>query len=97
LLREQLVLTDIGRNHLPDLPGFQQPAQSDAVDAGIVGDHREVLDAGIADRIRQRLGDAAKTETTGHDHHAVLQNAFEGRFGVGIDLVHEKRPDGGSR
>src|SRR5690348_6225699 len=35
LLREQLVLAYIGGNHLLDLPRLQQPAQSDAVDAGI--------------------------------------------------------------
>ena len=47
LLREQLVLADIGRDHLLDLPRLQQPAEADAVDAGIVGDDRQTLDAGI--------------------------------------------------
>ena len=88
LLGEQLVLADIGRDHLLDLPGLQQPAQPDAVDAGIVGDHGQVLDAGLADRVRQGFGDAAKTKTARHDHHAVLENAIECRFGVGVDLVH---------
>src|SRR5207237_115775 len=49
LLREQLVLADIGRDHLFDLPRLQQPAQPDAVDARIVGDDRQALDAGIAE------------------------------------------------
>ena len=88
LLREQLVLADIGRDHLLDLPRLQQAAQPDAVDAGIVGDHGQVLDAGIADRVRQGLGDAAQAEAAGHDHHAVLEDAVECRFGVGVDLVH---------
>ena len=47
LLREQLVFTDIGRDHLLDLPRLQKPAQADAVDARIVGDDGQVLDAGI--------------------------------------------------
>ena len=88
LLREQLVLADIGRDHLLDLPRLQQPAEADAVDAGIVGDDRQVLDAGVADRVRQGLGDAAQAEAAGHDHHAVLEDAIECRFGVGINLVH---------
>ena len=40
LLREQLVLADIGRDHLLDLARLQQQAEADAVDAGIVGDRR---------------------------------------------------------
>ncbi len=51
--------------------------------------HGQVLDAGIADRVDQRLGNAAQPEAAGHDHHAVLQQAGERRFGVRIDLVHE--------
>ena len=50
---EQLVLADIGRDHLLDLAGFEQAAQPDTVDAGIVGNHGQALDPGIADRIRQ--------------------------------------------
>ena len=69
---------------------------SDAIDAGIVGDHRQVLHPGIPDRIGQSLGDAAQAKAARHDHHAVLENAVECRFGVGIDLVHgDQRPDGG--
>ena len=52
LLREQLVLADIGRDHLLDLPRLQKQAQPDAVDAGIVGDDGQILDAGVADRVR---------------------------------------------
>src|SRR6185312_10840072 len=97
LLGEQLVLADIGGDHLPDLPCLEQPRETDAVDAGIVRHHREALHAGVADRIRQGLGDATEAETTGHDHHAVLEEAVEGGFGVGINLVHEIRPRGRKR
>jgi hypothetical protein len=36
LLREQLVLADIGRDHLLDLPVLQQAAEADAVDAALL-------------------------------------------------------------
>ena len=86
---KSLVLANIGRDHLPDLPGVEQDAEADAVDAGIVGDDGQVLHAGIADREDQRLGDAAQPEAAGHDHHAVLEQAGERRRRIGIDLFHE--------
>ncbi len=88
LLCEQLVLADIGRDHLLDLAGFQQPAQSDAVNARIVGNNCQILDAGFTQGVREDFGDTAKSETARHDHHAVLENTFERGFRVGKDLVH---------
>src|SRR5262245_11487287 len=38
LLRESLVLPDIGRDHLLDLLGVEQQAKADPVDAAVVGD-----------------------------------------------------------
>src|ERR1700759_4315545 len=87
---KQLVLADIGRDHLLDLPRLQQAGEPDAVDAGIVGDHREALHPGLAERVRQGLGNAAEAEAAGHDHHAVLEKAIEGRFRVGVNLFHER-------
>ncbi len=83
LLRERLVLADIGRDHLLDLPGVEQQAEADAVDARIVGHDGQVLHAGIADRQDQRFGDAAQPEAPGHDQHAVLQQAGERRRASG--------------
>ena len=37
---EQLVLADIGRDHLADLPAFEQQTEPGAVDPGIVRDRR---------------------------------------------------------
>ena len=90
LLGESLVLADIGRDHLPDLPGFEQDAEADAVDAGIVGDDGEVFHPGIADGEDQRFRNAAQPEAAGHDHHAVLEHPGERGPRVGIDLVHER-------
>ena len=92
LLGEQLVLAHVGRDHLLDLLGLQQQAEPRAVDACIVGDDGEVLHPGIADRRNQHLGDAAKAEAAGTDQHAVLEHARERRLGVGIDLLHERKP-----
>jgi hypothetical protein len=47
---------------LLDLPRLQQLAEAEAVDAGVVGDHGQVLHAAVAQRVDQRLGDAAQAE-----------------------------------
>ena len=62
LLGEQLVLAHIGRDHLADLARLEQPAEPDAVDAGIVGDEGQVLRARITNRLDQRLRNAAQAE-----------------------------------
>ena len=53
LLGEGGVLADVGADHLPHLPGLQQHPQPDVVDAGVVGDDGQVLDAAVADRLDQ--------------------------------------------
>ena len=75
LLGEGLVLADIGRDHLPDLARLQQHAQADIVDAGIVGDHGQALDAAVPDRLDQSFRNAAKAEAAGHDRHIVFQDS----------------------
>ena len=40
---EFLVLADVGRNHLADLPRPQQNPDAEVVDAGVVADDRQVL------------------------------------------------------
>src|SRR4029079_14533554 len=52
----------------------------------------EVLYAGLADRVDQRLRDAAQAEAAGHDQHAVLEETRQRRLGVGIDLLHALEP-----
>jgi hypothetical protein len=88
LLREGLVLPDIGRDHFLDLPGVEKEAETDAIDPRIVRDHRQILDPRLADGQNQGLRDTAKSEPPGHDQHAVPQQAGERCLGVGIDLVH---------
>ena len=90
LLGERLVLADIGRDHLLDLPRLQQHAEAHAVDAAIVGHHGEVLDPGIADGEDQGLGDAAQAEPAGHDHHAVREQPGQRGARVRMDLVHDR-------
>ena len=68
--------------------GVEQDAEADAVDAGIVRDHGEILHPGIADGEDQRLGNAAQPEAAGHDQHAVLEDVGERRARIGVDLFH---------
>ena len=56
LLLEHLVLADIGRDHFLDLPGFEQNARARPVDAGVVGDDGQILDA----RIRGAHGSSSR-------------------------------------
>ena len=76
-LGEQLVLADIAGDHLLDLAAGQQDAQAEVVDPAVVGDHRQVLDARVADRRDQVLGNAAEAEAARHDGHAVEEHARE--------------------
>ena len=86
-LGEGLVLADIGRDHLLHLAGLQQQAQPLAVDAGIVADAGQVLDARIAHGANQLVGNADQAEAAAHHHHAVVQHALERRLGILEDLV----------
>ena len=65
-LLEQLVLADIGRDHLLDLARFEQKPEPGAIDAGVVRNDGEALGAGIAQRMDQRRRNAAKAETAAH-------------------------------
>ena len=89
LLRESLVLADIGRDHLLDLPGVEEEAKTNPINARIVGYDREVANPGVPDGLDQRLRDTAKPEAPGHDHHAVLQKAGKCRGSIGIEFFHE--------
>ena len=88
LLREELVLADIGRDHLLDLPRLEQEAEAGAVDAGIVGNDGQVLHATVADRLDELFRNTAEAEAAAADQHAVLEHAGERRLCVGIDFLH---------
>ena len=90
LLREGLVLPDIGGDHFLDLPGVEQNAETLAVHAAIVGDDGEVLDPRIADGEDQRFRNAAQAETTGHDRHPVPEQPGQRGARVRMDLVHDR-------
>ena len=51
--REQLVLADIGGNHLPDLAVVKQLPEPKTICATIVGNDCKVLDPGIEQTIDQ--------------------------------------------
>src|SRR5690606_32150499 len=83
LALELLVLAHVGRNHFPDLAGFQQLAEAETVDAGIVGDRSQALHPGIPQGRDQRLGDAAEAEATHRQRLAVGDQATQGGRGIG--------------
>jgi hypothetical protein len=83
---ELLILADVGRDHLLDLPRAQQLAEPFIVDPGIVRGDGEVLDPARLDRVDQPLGDSAQAEAARGDGHAVEQQPVERGFGIGIDL-----------
>src|SRR5690606_23320483 len=94
LSREELalelgVLADIGRDHLPDLPPFEEQPESEVVDAAVVRDDGEILDAHLVDLRDQVLGDAAQTEPARDDRHAVAKSLQ--RLLVAVDSLVEAR------
>jgi hypothetical protein len=89
LALELLVLAHVGGNHLADLPRLQQQAEAETVDTGVVADGSQVLLAAVAQGGDQLLGDAAQAEAADGDGHAVLDQAFQGVGGAGVNLVHE--------
>src|SRR5579863_3279760 len=88
LTLELLVLADIRRDHLLDLQRRQQQAEAEAVDARVIADAGDALDARIAQRRDQRLGNAAQTETADGEGLPVLDDAFERGGRAWIDFVH---------
>ena len=92
LALELLVLADVARDHLLDLPRLEQLAEAEAIDAGVVGDHGQVLDAAVAQRRDQRLGNAAQAEAADGQQLAVAHDALQGRRRAGIHLLHLPSP-----
>ena len=88
LALELLVLADVAGDHLLDLARFEQHAEAEAVDAGVVGDDGEVLDPRVAQGFDQRLGNAAQPEAAHGEQLAVADDAGERRGGAREDLVH---------
>ncbi len=83
LLGEELVFAHVGGDDLADLAGLDQHAEALAVDAHVVGDHGEILDAGIAYRLDQVGRNAAEAEASDGERHAVPQHVLQrgGRAG----------------
>ena len=56
--------------------GFDEDAEAFAVNAHVVGHHRQVFDARIADGVDQVRGDAAEPEAADGDRLAVAQDVL---------------------
>jgi hypothetical protein len=87
-LREQLVFADIGRDHFLHLPRLQQQPKPGAVDARVVGNDRQILHAAVANRLDQSFRDSAEAKASAADQYAVLEQAGQCGFRVGIDFFH---------
>ena len=96
-LLEQLVLADVGADHLLDLAAGQEDAETEIVDPAIVGDHRQLARPGGADGGDQVLRNAAQAKAAGHDRHAVEEHALEHLGGAGADLVDHRETSVGER
>ena len=87
LALELLVLADVRRHHLADLPRLEQQSEAESIDARVVGDHGEIARARIAQRQDEILRDAAQAEAAGHHRHAVARQPRECGLGVGKYLL----------
>ena len=92
LARELLVLADVGADHLLDHVPVEQLAQAPAVDAAIVADHRQALDAARDDGVDQVLGNPAQAEAARDDRHVVAQQAGERVTGAGTYFLQRLSP-----
>ena len=89
---EFLVLADVRRDHLLNLPRLQQHAEPEAVDPGVVRHDGQILNARGADRLDQLFGDAAQAEAARDDGHAVGQHALKSGGGIGVYFAGHDTP-----
>src|SRR5690606_31049394 len=89
---ELLVLADIGADHLADLPGAEQLAEPEIVDARVVREGGDVAHAGFHQRVDERFGNAAKAKASRGNAHPVRCQAIKRRPGVVIYLLHSGSP-----
>ena len=87
IFSKSLVLPDVARDHLPDLPPHHQDRDPEIVGARVVADHGQVPGAPVLERRQEVLGDAAEAEARDHDGGAVGDVEDRGG-GVLDDLVH---------
>src|SRR6516165_8444695 len=92
LLRKKLILADIGRNHLLDLPSLKQNAETRAIDSRVIGDDGQVFRPKFVDRLDQFMWNAAETEAARHERHAVLEYVGKSRTSIRINLIHAHDP-----
>src|SRR6185295_12057313 len=88
LALELLVLADVRGDHLLHLAGLEQEAHAEIVHPGVVADDGEAFHRAVAQRGDEILGNAAQAEAAGGDGDVVAQQPFQGRRGVGINLLH---------
>jgi hypothetical protein len=63
---------------------LQQETQTDAIQAGVIGNHGQIARTAGMQCTDQILRDAADSESAAHQGHAVLDHAAQCRRGIGI-------------
>src|SRR2546425_1115804 len=96
LLLEQVVLADVGGDHLANLPRSEQQAEPVVARAGVIAHHREILCPLPLQRLDQIFGDAAEAEPA-HHQRGPVGDVQDRLVRVPDDLVHGRVPVPGPR
>ena len=88
LLLEDRILSDVGRDHLPDLAGLQQQPQAEARQAAVVADDGEPADPALPQGKDQPLRNTAHAEPSRGDGHPVEDSTSERIVRRSEYLVH---------
>ena len=88
---EFLVLADVGSHDFFHLPGGEQNAHAETIHARVVADDGQAFHAAVVQGGDEILRDAAQPEAARGDRHVVVQQAGQGRLGVGVNFAHVEK------
>ncbi len=82
------IFAHIRRDHLFDLPCFQQTPEAKTVGSRVIAGGGNSGCTGIAQCFNQRFGNATQTKAAHSDFHTVKHRALQGLCGAVIDFFH---------
>ena len=77
------VLADVAGDHLFDLMGFEEQAETEVVDAGVVAGDGEIFYAAVAQGQDECFGDATEPEASDSEQHSVVNRPANAAFASG--------------
>ena len=89
-LFQQFIFANVSSDMVPDLAIGEQQSHTEAVDANVIADGGEVLNALAGKRADQVLRHPAQTKSTHHDGGAV-KHVLDRLFGARYNFVHCRR------